>query len=270
MCAFYELNDTQIGNVENPVIQLNSQTYTFKYPCTSNVKCTPYILHLKKGFYKLEVWGASGGSSTWKGVFAQSGGKGGYSVGVYQTLSPIDLYVYIGGYGTNSTEIYQENPGGYNGGGQGGMDFSELGGNSGGGGGGTDVRLHYDNIYSRIIVAGGGASGSCNHENEEGLGPAGGGETGERFDGELNGAGGSQTQGGLANHMRNATDGKFFFGGNGSTLYTANGGGAGGGGYFGGGGGTDKGPGGGGSGYVIPTAKNLYLYPETGNGAGRS
>ena len=267
MSLTYEIHSS-IGDISH-VNKLNSKTFVFDYPCEDNTKCTPYDVHLTRGFYKFEVWGAQGGSSYWSGKFAQKGGRGGYSVGLYHTFHDITLYIYIGGKGTDATATeYIERPGGYNGGGQGGTDSSKTAGTDGGGGGGTDIRLRYENIHSRLIVAGGGASGDSDYYDINGYGASGGGEEGETIvrllennKYSISGTGGKQSEGGKVNkYGRNAVDGSFFYGGNGSTGYLSNGGGAGGGGYYGGAGGTSfanhnnptgsAGLGGGGSGYI--------------------
>ena len=46
---------------------------------------------LPKGTYKLECWGAQGGSSSYHNT---TGGKGGYSTGVY-TITNNTTYIYI-------------------------------------------------------------------------------------------------------------------------------------------------------------------------------
>lgn len=71
---------------------------------------------LGAGTYKLETWGAQGGSnaanSTY-GITAKAGGKGGYSVGQITLTSPTTVYVFVGGQGSSSGN------GGWNGGGGG-------------------------------------------------------------------------------------------------------------------------------------------------------
>ncbi len=109
------------------------------------------------GCYKIECWGAQGGSKS-PGV----GGKGGYSVGYYRLAAGGKLYVYVGQQGTTYSSK------GWNGGGAG----SSNDGMSGGGA--TDVRTVQcatatnwkdkadgsettdASLLSRIIVAGGG------------------------------------------------------------------------------------------------------------------
>ena len=108
------------------------------------------------GTYRLETWGAQGGANTSR--YEVSGGLGGYASGELTLNEGEELYVYVGGKGTDSFEnidgscesIYA---GGWNGGGDG-------GGTAGpGGGGGSDIRKGSTEISDRIIVAGGGGGG---------------------------------------------------------------------------------------------------------------
>ena len=114
--------------------------------------------------YKLEVWGAQGGTgylpedNTIYGI----GGKGGYSMGT-QKVSTI-LYIVVGGSGLNSSK-YECKPikGGYNGGGTGGANGDTTWGS---GGGATHIASSTGllsslstNKSSVIIVAGGGGGG---------------------------------------------------------------------------------------------------------------
>ena len=117
---------------------------------------------LPAGQYKLQCWGAQGGSNGTNssyGITAKAGGKGGYSEGVLTLSSKTTVRVYVGGQGTSST-------GGYNGGGSttgtssydssGEFGYSKMGG----GGGATDIRLSDGALLSRMIVAGGGSGGA--------------------------------------------------------------------------------------------------------------
>ena len=97
------------------------------------------------GKYKLEVWGAQGGS----GQDDTNPGKGGYSVGTISLNSGTTLYAYVGGQGS-----YQ-GAGGFNGGGA----ANTSGNNGGSGGGGSDFRIGSTSLYARVIVAGGGGGG---------------------------------------------------------------------------------------------------------------
>ena len=263
MILNYHAYDLNLGNSNN--VTNDGNIFIFGYPCQSYTTCTPYEVHISRGFYKIEVWGAQGGSSSHSKQFSQEGGKGGYSVGVFHAITETTLYIYIGGKGIDAEDKYIVREGGFNGGGKGGASLGEVGGAAGGGGGATDVRLIYNNLHSRIIVAGAGASGQNGNINVSGYGAAGGGETGQfiscnGYGTEIAGTGGTQESGGVAYKLLGATDGSFGQGGDGSTGQNANGGSAGGGGYFGGAGGSSlvnyihpqggSGHGGGGSGYI--------------------
>lgn len=135
------------------------------------------------GVYKVELWGAEGGSGHTNGVTNNNAGKGGYTSGILYLAKGETLYVYVGGQGGDATTLTCENTevdtdtdtgglGGYNGGGTGGDDSctaSNSANDAGGGGGGaTDVRLIQGNnnisLNSRIMVAGGGG-GSTYYNN---------------------------------------------------------------------------------------------------------
>lgn len=188
---------------------------------------------LPPGRYKLECWGAQGGyrSNT------TYGGKGGYSVGELTLNEETTLYIQVGGSGNTG-----KTSGGYNGGGK----RSTYNG----GGGGTDIRIGKDDLYARVIVAGGGASdGASNKAGMYGGGESGGTNTANYGTG---GGGGTQTAGGEGGSGNSGT-----FGVGGEGLSRSSGyGGAGGGGWYGGGGaypdssGDDDRGGGGGSGFV--------------------
>ncbi len=70
---------------------------------------------LPPGRYKLEVWGAQGGSYG----TTSTGGKGGYSVGTVTLNEEATLHLYAGGAGTYSTTSASFVSGGFNGGGKG-------------------------------------------------------------------------------------------------------------------------------------------------------
>lgn len=119
-------------------------------------------VELLAGQYKLQCWGAQGGSNAAVsdyGISAQVGGKGGYSEGIITLTQKTTVRVYVGGAGSSSA-------GGFNGGGSttGSSTYNasdEQGvSRMGGGGGATDIRLNDASLLSRMIVAGGG-SGSA-------------------------------------------------------------------------------------------------------------
>ena len=107
----------------------------------------------QSGWYKIELWGASGGSTTSETGEVRAGGKGAYTSGLIYLVENDEVYFYIGGTTTNSN-------GGANGGGAG-------AGKGMGGGGSTDVRIKSgewnddQSLRTRLMVAagGGGAEG---------------------------------------------------------------------------------------------------------------
>ena len=76
----------------------------------------------------------------------------------------LNIYIYVGGVGTNGVARTSVN-GGWNGGGKGSWDHSDDE-SCGGGGGATDIRLtngdwdNFNSLKSRIMVAGGGGGGA--------------------------------------------------------------------------------------------------------------
>lgn len=206
---------------------------------------------LNPGKYKLEVWGAQGGSTS-----SYAGGKGGYSVGEITISAPTTLYVRVGGTTTTSA-------GGWNGGGNGNTGYTA----SRGGGGASDIRIGTDDVYSRVIVAGGGGgamyvAGGYGGGTHGGTGYSGEVQTGTNRDGGA----GSQTYGGVA-WSQSTWKGTFGAAYNHPGTGYENGGG--GGGWYGGAPGYDNDSdndgrgGGGGSGYVY-TSGTAGNYPSGG------
>ena len=139
------------------------------------------------GVYKLEVWGARGGSGS------RGGGSGGYAVGYKFFEKGENLYICCGGAGADSGY-----GGGYNGGG---APHEATGGTGGTGGGCTHIAwknnrgtlANYTNNRNEVlIVAGGGGAGGRYGSDRKEYGAAGGGESGTNAN---NGAGGTQTSG---------------------------------------------------------------------------
>ena len=132
---------------------------------------------LPKGKYKLQCWGAQGGTSY--GSSNGAGSKGGYSEGVITLANTTTLYVFVGGQGSRGSSSSRVN-GGWNGGGASvGYSSYSSGGTDGEsypacGGGATDIStvtssMSYSggrtnrssaSLLARCIVAGGGAGGS--------------------------------------------------------------------------------------------------------------
>lgn len=112
---------------------------------------------LPKGQYKLECWGAQGGCYPFATYTNADNNKGGYSIGTLTLSQRQNLHLYVGGAGTNITASLTAKSGGWNGGAAGGAGTSSSYGYGGAGGGGaSDIRIGTDNLYARIIVAGGG------------------------------------------------------------------------------------------------------------------
>ena len=131
-------------------------TKTFLYE--SNPEKRPYQVHLLKGHYIFECYGASGGTNGSEKFIA----RGAYTSAYAYIDKSIDLYIYVGGKGTDTNMDMKIAPGGYNGGGNGGSSIEKYISGAGGGGA-TDIRLirdgtdnHQQSLESRIMVAGGG------------------------------------------------------------------------------------------------------------------
>ena len=153
-------------------------TYIFKFPCSNQSDCTPYKLLFSPGYYRIELWGAYGGDGRYVNVpdiRKGSGGKGAYVSGKLAISGTQELFLFIGGRGEDQTDIYHNRTlGGYNGGGNGGLDLNDdsYPESSAGGGGATDLRLLCEQTFlgwkSRIIVAaGGGGATSTNVTNNK-------------------------------------------------------------------------------------------------------
>lgn len=145
---------------------------TFNFEYTGKVQS----VELPPGKYKLQCWGAQGGTSY--GNSNGVGSKGGYSEGVLTLNETTTLYVFVGGKGSRGSSTSLVN-GGWNGGGAS-VGYSSYSSSGTGtsypacGGGATDIctvtsSMSYssgrtnrssESLLSRIIVAGGGAGGS--------------------------------------------------------------------------------------------------------------
>lgn len=245
--AFYfKLNNNKIYGVGSA--NYNGSVMNFDY--TGSVQTAT----LAPGTYKLECWGAQGGTYS-----SYIGGYGGYSKGTITLTEATTVYISVGGAGSSSSTAA-----GFNGGG--------TGISSGrGGGGATDVRIGQNSLYSRVIVAGGGGGAGVTSANANPCGCGGGEYGGDGYYNDTTGSyttgtnrcGGSASQTAGGKTWSTNTQATFGQGGNASG-YSCGGGG---GGWYGGGGAYDNDSdsdgrwGGGGSGYVYTssTAKN---YPN--------
>ena len=232
----------------------------------------------KTGLYKLETWGAQGGSVTYGGA-TYRGGYGGYSTGNITLTKGDTLYLSVGGVGIGgiATTTYG---GGYNGGG----DIASASGSDhyhSSGGGATHIATKSGllqtlsgNLNSIIIISGGGGGGYRHTSGAEysSVGGSGGGINGTNAttasSSGRQGLGGSQTVGGKYSGASESSSSIFGSFGKGGSPYQSWGS-AGGGGYYGGGasygtpGDNSNSGGGGGSGYIGNSAltdKYMYCY----------
>jgi prepilin-type N-terminal cleavage/methylation domain-containing protein len=130
-------------------------TYTFTASCSAR--------------YKIEVWGAQGGTDT------GTPGKGGYAVGYIDLNTGDKLYATVGGQGGNAAT---GTGGGYNGGGNAGTS-----GSSGGGGGashvaktkrGNGLLTDYNSYRTEVLIVAGGGGGAGNSYGDINGGSGGG------------------------------------------------------------------------------------------------
>ena len=244
------------------------------------------------GVYKLETWGAQGGSVTYDSNNA-IGGYGGYSKGNSNLNINEKLYINVGGkgqsgVGDNSSLISHTSDFGYNGGGY--LGYFLNNSIHSGGGGATHIATStglLSNLSSKVsdilIVSGGGAGSSIHKFNPDysGTGGSGGGYvggTGTTLSTTCYNYGTGGTQTNVGAFVKCANDGKndgetadvlpspasFGKGANYSGLLTTgnNSVAGGGGGFYGGWSGL-HGSGGGGSGYIGNTLlsnKVMYCY----------
>lgn len=234
------------GNVSSrQIVEFISKEYVFDYTGGEQTFTVP-----KTGYYKLEVWGAQGGTHS-----TSIGGYGGYSTGIIKLNENDNLYVYVGGTTTTTT-------GGYNGGGTGVSNTYGLGR---GGGGATHIATVSGLLTSLsskksniLIVAGGGGGGASWTDGKQYFSGGGGGGA--------SGVAGVKYSGGETTVAGNQTSGNAFgLGQNGTTAWSAGSGG----GLYGGKSGKYSG-GAGGSGYIGNdnlTNKVMYCYNCTASTA---
>ena len=116
-----------------------------------------HYIDLIPGKYLLECWGAQGGTSSADGERGGEGGKGAYVSGEFKIDSKRTFFIFVGGKGCDGSPIgFTTAKGGFNGGGNGGMDTGPSSDDgAAGGGGATDVRLidgTFDNSESLKAV----------------------------------------------------------------------------------------------------------------------
>ncbi|HPZ23871.1 MAG TPA: glycine rich domain-containing protein, partial [Bacilli bacterium] len=182
----YSNSNTDVTNVEDALNELYEGKSTCNYSSGSSFLFSytgasqPFVVPCN-GYYRIELWGAQGGSLSY------TGGAGAYVSGITRLSVNKLLYFFVGGVGGGINQV--ANIGGFNGGGYSG-NYGES--YSSGGGGATDVRVT-DGLWndqmglkSRVMVAAGG-SGMSNNARTNGV-PGGGlhGIDGLTYDGRFN------------------------------------------------------------------------------------
>ena len=224
-----------------------TKVYNFDYTGTEQVFTVP-----QTGTYKIETWGAQGGTGN-----NDPGGYGGYSKGIISLTQSSSIFINVGSGDLRNCETTQKGfcKGGYNGGGDSHFaDYEKWGG----GGGATHVATKsgllttLESYQNNILIVSGGGGG---HYTADFAGNAGGfigGSSSDRVN-YTTATGGTQSTGG-----NGSSPGKFGQGGSCDGNNCSGGGG----GYYGGGG-TNAISGGGGSGYIgnsLLTNKAMYCY----------
>ena len=230
------INVTELDNLLG--ICSYEEGYEFLMPYNDD---NPYDFVVQcSGVYKIELWGAAGGSQT-------NLNGGAYTSGIISLNKNEELFVYVGEQGNKGRYVT------FNGGGAGGSSDRGDGWHGNSGGGATDVRLvggNWDNqtsLASRIMVAAGSGGGTAQQYESGGNHSIAGwlvGGDGGYYDGhsysDQNGKGATQLAGGAAgNNIYNSTGdvypGTFGIGGSAYNDSSQVGAGGGGGGYYGGG-----------------------------------
>ncbi len=214
------------------------------------------------GYYRLETWGAQGGSTS-----GYNGGYGGYSTGTVRLKKDETVYIVVGGKGLGATAQGQSLIGGYNGGGS-------VSGNgrvnhmTASGGGATHIATKTGLLSTlsedkeSILIVSGGGGGARNQANHEAAARWGhGGSGGGYIAGGVQSSSGGYSLSTSTELSGTQTKGHAFGQGQNATWD-----GAGGAGYYGGYSGANIAPrkyygtGGGGSGYI--GNKLLFSYRE--------
>ena len=191
-------------------VNKNENVYSIEYPCEKSYECSSLESTFPAGYYKIELYGASGGHlsgfiSTFRNPagdtcseenvtkyegntkcnrISSMAGAGGYTSAYLFLRKPTKIFLAIGGQGTHSygasTDPYEDSvrpKGGFNGGAKG--SLCDVSSGSSGGGGATDFRLYEDDFWHRVLVSGGGGGSDNEASNvqptaDDGRGGAGG------------------------------------------------------------------------------------------------
>lgn len=239
----------------------------FKFNCTVTdphgevPNCEPHHYKAKRGRYRIELWGAQGGSFP-----TAEGGHGGYVSGVFSFSNVIDLYFFLGesGFIGTKTDSLTRNTFGF--GGRGVLLYDSPSNYEAGasGGGMTYMTINFPSIDDAIMKAAGGGGAAIYHTNSYNGGHAGGLEGRDGMTSTWGstsypkGTGGKQNSPG-ENSNDSLFNGKFTYGGNVTRVrQIASGGGAG---HYGGAAGSWYGAtGGGGSSWIHPLVAEAVTF----------
>ena len=270
-------------NYESCGISLSGANIVYNFNSTGSIQS---LTIPETGRYKLEVWGAQGGSTYSNDTFHNIGGFGGYSSGEVELQAGQTIYIVVGGKGTDTVAngTARTLTGGYNGGGKAYM-AANVNRSSGSGGGATHIALEsgllstFSSKRDKLLIVAGAGGGSYSDTDRAGLnsfGGHGGGFEGTNFSQDLNvpcssncttydkPSGGTQTTGGIGitNWSAGTESTTTYVGSFGQGATGANSYGGGGGGFYGGASGNYV-AGAGGSGYIGNTNltnKSMYCY----------
>ena len=149
----------------------------FYFPYTGQIE---RILLVEAGEYRIDAWGAQGGSII-VGDKTYNGGYGGYSVGVIDAAAMTYLYIGVGQQGANNNSDATTVRASFNGGGGATCPAGTI---CTGGGGATHVAYSdgilssFENNYSNVILVAGGGGGAYYKDNSGKNGGSGGGYIG--------------------------------------------------------------------------------------------
>ena len=189
--TYYVFVKDGVGNVSSSVNFVTAQSsycsFTINQPITFNYTGSMQKLDIPEscpGVYRLEVWGAKGGTG-----WDMTGKNGDYAYGTINVTSATTLYIGVGGMGGSGSSVeYRTIAGGWNGGGSG-RDTSWEGAyhnHTGGGGGATHIgktnTLYGNTTQTNLYLsAAGGVGGYCHSyccgSHDHGYGTNGGGST---------------------------------------------------------------------------------------------
>lgn len=269
-------------------VSLTESNIAYNFKSTGGIQS---LIIPETGMYRLEVWGAQGGSTYSTPLIHLTGGYGGYSVGEIELTQGSVIYIVVGKEGPSSTPgTAQTLPGGYNGGGST-TTRATKDTSTGGGGGATHIATEsgllstFTGNQDKLLIVAGGGGGSYSDSDKAGYnayGGSGGGYEGGSTHQDPNScysscaifykpSGGTQTTGGIGvtNWATGAETTTQYIGTFGAGATGVNSFGGGGGGLYGGASGNYV-SGAGGSGYIGNsnlTNKSMYCYgcPEALN-----